>query len=167
MEESEENKMQNSSLIAATESTESNGSIASRQEIIAEYAKNVQDQKNKMMDNMSKQEMVDLIFKQDNLLKRQSSQMLDVVNLANNIETSARKQESSKCDISKKLNEKCQIMNDIQQQRMSLYESSVRIQIVLFVLLILVLVWLFYNYFCKDESATKTGTKSESKVDSK
>jgi hypothetical protein len=115
--------------------------------IIASYVQKVKGEKQKMSDSMSKNAMVDLIFKQNALLAQQSSQMLDIVNMANNIENDAREDADKKCAI--KLKNKCPLSNTgsvIDQQKLVIYENAARAHSVLLILLIIVLCWLIYHY---------------------
>ena len=105
-----------------------------QEQVIKDYVKSINEQKKKMVDEMSKEDMVNLIFKQNNLLAQQSSQMLEVVNLANHIETSSREDEARKC--STKSNSGYSKGCVLQKQQLNIYENSIRIQIVLFILLI-------------------------------
>lgn len=131
--------------------------IVAQEEAIKEYVASIATEKQKMVDGMSKQDMANLIFKQNNLLAQQSSQMLEIVDLANHIESSARTDEANKCAIGKKKNEVCTQATIIQKQQMNVYENSIKIQIVLFILFILVLFWLIYHYVTMNDSgATKT-----------
>ena len=79
------------------------------------------------------------------MLSQQSSQMLEIVDLANHIETSARTDEASKCMMGKKKNEVCTQATRLQKQQMNIYEKSIRVQIVLFILFIFVLFWSLVN----------------------
>lgn len=125
---------------------EVNDKLVAQEEAIKQYVASIAAEKQKMVNGMTKQDMVNLIFKQNNLLAQQSSQMLEIVDLANHIEISARTDEASKCAIGKKKNEVCTQATILQKQQMNIYENSIRIQIVLFILFILVLFWLIYHY---------------------
>jgi hypothetical protein len=126
-----------------------------QEEAIKEYVKSIATEKQKMINGMSKQDMVNLIFKQNNLLSQQSSQMLEIVDLANHIETSARTDEASKCMMGKKKNEVCTQATRLQKQQMNIYEKSIRVQIVLFILFIFVLFWLIYHYTTMNKTDDK------------
>lgn len=102
--------------------------------------------KKNMMDKMNKQEMVDIIFKQNDMISQQSSQMLDIIDMANVIEKTARADELEKCNIVKMQNESCGKISSLQKQHMNTYENSIRIQIVLFLLFLVMMIWLLYNY---------------------
>jgi len=117
-----------------------------REEALRNYIETVNTNKKNMMDKMSKQDMVDLIFKQNNMLSQQSSQMLEVVDLANNIELITKVNEAKKCNANKKIENECVELSLLQQQQLDVYEHSTKIQIVLFILFILVLAWLIYHY---------------------
>lgn len=135
-------------------STAMNKAVA-QEEAIKEYVAVTDANKKKMINDMTKQQMVDLIFKQNNLLAQQSSQMLEIVDLANHIETSARADEANKCVLNRKKNEVCTQATLIQKQQMNIYENSIKIQIVLFILFLLVLLWLLYHYSSMNQVNTK------------
>lgn len=98
-------------------------------------------EKKKLIDTMSKEELVNTILEQNNLLIKQSNQMIDIVDMANNIEMHTRSDESKKCDI-KKINH--DILN-LQKQQIDIYEKSFKTQLVLFILFIVILIWLLYH----------------------
>jgi len=113
---------------------------------IKTYIENRKRDKQNLTNRLSKDEMADIIFKQNDLLSQQSSQMLDIINMANVIEQTARSDESSKCNIVKDQNEKYSQLAGMQKQYMSTYESSFRVQIILFILFLVVVAWLIYHY---------------------
>jgi hypothetical protein len=120
--------------------------FVAQEKAIKEYAASFAIKKGKMLDELSKQDMTNLIFKQNNLMAQQSSQMLEIIDLANHIEIAARTDEANKCSTGKKNTEVYAKAILLQKQQMNIYENSIRIQIVLFILFILVLFWLIYHY---------------------
>lgn len=106
------------------------------------YVKTIAEEKKRLMNAMSKEELVNLVFKQNNLLSQQSSQMLEIVEMANHIETNARSDESKKCEIEKTNHN----ILDLQKQQISIYEKSFRTQLMLFILFVVILIWLLYHY---------------------
>lgn len=115
-------------------------------DMVKEYVDKRNAEKQNMIDKLSKQEMANIIFKQNDLLAQQSSQMLEIVEMANSIEKNARTDESNKCARTKNEHTLCAQVNTARKQQLALYENSVRIQIVLFILLITILAWLLYHY---------------------
>lgn len=101
--------------------------------------KNIDDEKQKMINNMSKEEMVDLIFKQHILLRQQSTQLVELVDLANKIQANIKSEESKKQLINNKA-------SNVQKQQISVYENSMKIQLMLFILIVIIMIWLFYHY---------------------
>jgi hypothetical protein len=125
-------------------------SEASQQEVTPEVAiKDYIDKraaaKKNLENKMSKQAMVDLIFKQNELLAQQSSQMLEIIDMANTIEKTSRDDEANKCGIVVQKNNTCAVVNDM-------YEKSIKIQIVLFILFVVVLLWLLYHYASSEQT---------------
>lgn len=114
--------------------------------VISEYINKRDTEKKNMIDKLSKQEMVNIIFKQNDLLAQQSSQMIEIIDMANNIEQSARSDEAAKCDVVKQQNDTCSHIASIQNRQVKMYENSVRIQIVLFILFVVLLAWLAYHF---------------------
>jgi hypothetical protein len=98
---------------------------------------NIAEKKKQLVEKLSKEDMAELIFRQNNLLTKQSSQMLEIIDMANQLEVNIRSQ-----GIDTNANKIC----DIQKQKLAVYENSIKIQTVLFILFIIILVWLFYNY---------------------
>lgn len=129
--------------ISTSEINVTNESEESARATINEYTNKRDTEKKNMMNKLSKQQMVNIIFKQNDLLAQQSSQMLEIIDMANNIEQSTRSDEATKCDV--KI-EKCSQYASIQNRQIKMYENSVRIQIVLFILFIILIVWLVYYY---------------------
>lgn len=118
----------------------------SNDDVIKKYVTENQKNKQKLADTLTKSQLSDLILKQSTLLRQQSRQIHDIVNIANNVEKEARFAESQNCVISQKQNELCNQATNIQKHQVSVYEKSIKIQIVLFALFILVLMWLLYHY---------------------
>jgi Fe2+ transport system protein B len=116
------------------------------EEAISNYIQTVNAEKQKMIDAMSKQEMVNLIFKQNNLMAQQSSQMIDIINMANTIEDNVRKDVEKKC--SAQIINKCSQTENQQndQNKTGVYENAMRTHIVLLILLVVVLCWLMYHH---------------------
>jgi uncharacterized membrane protein (DUF106 family) len=125
------------------------------------YAKLVADQKKKMMD-VDKDKLVNIIFRQNSLISQQSSQMIDLVNLVNELDGSASQMSEDSqvsvrpalqqnINILKKRNELCQEANQMREDNARIYSGSVKIQFVLFTLFILVLLWLLYHYMSFSE----------------
>src|ERR1700679_4163467 len=81
---------------------------------IKTYVENRKRDKQNLSNRLSKDEMADIIFKQNDMLSQQSSQMLDIINMANVIEQVARSDESSKCDTVKNQNDKYLQLSGIQ-----------------------------------------------------
>ncbi|VBB17877.1 hypothetical protein YASMINEVIRUS_340 [Yasminevirus sp. GU-2018] len=124
------------------------------QDVVKDYVNKRNTAKQNMMNKLSKQEMVNIIFKQNDLLSQQSSQMLEIVEMANSIEKNARTDEADKCSNIKRASATCAQVNTVRKQQINMYENSVRIQIVLFVLLLTVLAWLLYHYSCSGSTST-------------
>lgn len=74
------------------------------------------------------------MFKQNYLLAKQSGQTIEIVDMANNIDMSVRSVEAAKCDIVKQQNETCSQYASIQNRKVTIYENSIRIQIILLIL---------------------------------
>jgi len=136
-------KTNNNASTSANASANTSASANNGSEMeIQNYVKSIAVEKKRLMDAMSKEELVNLVFKQNNLMSQQSSQMLEIVDMANSIETNARSDESKKCDI-EKINHN---ILDLQKQQIGIYEKSFRTQLMLFILFIVILVWLLYHY---------------------
>jgi hypothetical protein len=115
------------------------------QQINSYIAKQNAEKKN-LIDKLSKQEMANIIFKQNDVITQQSSQMLEIIDMANIIEQSARFDEVSKCDAIKKNYNNCSKISTLQKHHMKTYVNSVRIQIILFILFLVMITWLLYHY---------------------
>ena len=94
------------------------------------------------MQRLTKKQIIDMILKQNCLLDQQSDHIFDLTNLTNSVETQT---ELKKCQIMQQQNEICKKTNNIRQQQIQIYENSIKIQIVLFALFVLVLLWLMYH----------------------
>ena len=127
----------------------------STQSAIKEYVNEKNIAKQNMADKLSKQDMVNIIFKQNDMISQQSSQMLEIVEMANTIEKNARINEASKCSniirvtdvCTRNINDMCKKGIIDQHQQINFYENSIKIQIVLFILLLIVLIWLLCHYY--------------------
>lgn len=88
--------------------------------------------KNMLKDKLSKEQLVEIIFKQNDLIARQSSQMIDLINLSNNVGNFAKQEcEQKKCTVENK--------------KIKVYNHSMKIQLTLFFLFIIVFIWLIYS----------------------
>ena len=124
--------------------------------IIDEREEKIHRAKKKMMNDMTKQQLVNVIYKQNNIIASQSSQLLELVALANSVEKNARSEESKKCDAVIHENAACMQTNEIQNKRLMIYDISTRVQILLFIILLTILVWLFYTILnTKNDSTQK------------
>lgn len=140
--------------MSATNMDEETQQQSEMEQSINQYVQKRKAAKKNMLDKMNKQEMVDIIFKQNDMIAQQSSQMLDIIDMANVIENTTRADELEKCNIVKMQNESCSKLSSLQKQHMNTYETSIRIQIVLFLLFLVMIIWLLYNYIF-------TGTTTE------
>lgn len=120
-------------------------------------------QKAQMM-SVDKQRLADTILKQNSVIMQQSNQMVDLVKLVNELDNS--QDNTQKIDpvtdpvngselqrninILKNRNDVCKEASELRQRNVRLFESSVRIQFVLFSLFILVLFWLVYHYMAEE-----------------
>jgi predicted HAD superfamily Cof-like phosphohydrolase len=98
-------------------------------------SESIANEKKKLIDTMSKEELVDFIFKQ-------SDQISEFADMANTIESNARSDESKKCNVNKINNN---ILN-LQKQQIDIYDRSFRTQFMLFTLYIVMIIWLLYHY---------------------
>lgn len=123
--------------------SETSNQIESEQKNLSfeERVKLVQQEKEKMMNNMTKKDLVDIIFRQNNVVAQQSSQLLDIIDLANTVETTARTEERN--------NIKCPKYNESAIQEV--YDSTVKINLLLTVIFIVILIWFFYYNNNKQE----------------
>lgn len=129
-----------------TSESELNSNISeSAQKVNAYIEKRNADKKN-LMDKLNKQEMVNIIFRQNDIIAQQSSQMLEIIDMANVIEQAARSDEISKCDVVKAQKTNCSKIAILQNHHMKNYVRSVKIQIMLFILFIIMILWLLYYY---------------------
>lgn len=130
---------------------------------MAKYAEIVANQKQQMVSSLDKQQMVDIIFKQNSVITQQSSQMIDLVNLVNDMEQESPAEEKGESgqepstsqqniDILKNRNDMCRDSDELRRHGSMLFESSVKIQFILFTLFILVLFWLIYHFSSFDGS---------------
>lgn len=99
----------------------------------------VNDTKQKMIDQLNKQEMADIIVKQNNIIGHQSIQMLDLINTidaTNNISSSNRSSDNIKCDK----------QNELYKQQLNIYNDYI-LNLLLFILVVGVFIgWLWYLY---------------------
>lgn len=99
----------------------------------------VNDTKQKMIDQLNKQEMADIIVKQNNIIGHQSIQMLDLINTidaTNNISSSNRSGDNIKCDK----------QNELYKQQLNIYNDYI-LNLLLFILVVGVFIgWLWYLY---------------------
>jgi hypothetical protein len=121
----------------------------------------IAQQKSQIM-QVDKQKLADIILKQNNVIIQQSSQMMDLVKLVNEIDNSQNVQDENlniptnnsdlqrNINILKNRNDVCKEASELRQHGVKLFESSIRIQFVLFSLFILVLFWLIYHYMSPD-----------------
>lgn len=128
------------------ESIMSTSSKSTVEHEINSYVAKRNAEKQNLINKLDKQEMATIIFKQNDLLSQQSSQMLEIIDMANIIEQSARLDESAKCDIVKMRYAKCSKLATQQRHQMIAYVNSIRIQIILFILFLVMIMWLLYNY---------------------
>lgn len=130
--------------------------------------------KNEILKNMAKEKMVDIIFEQNSVIAQQSkhiseqskkignvvnnvSDNIDKINKINKIDRisiSSRDKLQRNIDILKNRNNLCKEASALRQESTKIFESTVRIQFVLFTLFIVVLLWLLYNYMSYESSAT-------------
>lgn len=116
---------------------------------VNDYVQKINSEKQKLIDTLTKEEMVNLIFKQNNLMAQQSSQMLDIVDMANNIENSVRKDAALKCN--KKIQDTCGLKSTPEtntENQLNSYKHAMRTHIVLLILLVVVILWLIYHHMC-------------------
>lgn len=99
----------------------------------------VNDTKQKMIDQLNKQEMADIIVKQNNIIGHQSIQMLDLINTidaTNNISSSNRSSDNIKCDK----------QNELYKQQLNIYNDYI-LNLLLFILVVGVFIgWLWHLY---------------------
>ena len=123
-------------------------------ERMKQYAELVATQKQQMAERLDKNQLIDIIFKQNTVITQQSNQMIDLVNIVNDMESQVEAAEvesensvdQNTVQILKNRNELCRESDELRRRGSHLYESSVKIQFVLFVLFILVLFWLIYHF---------------------
>lgn len=127
-------------------------------DVINDYVNKRNVAKQNMINKFSKHDMVNIIFKQNDLLAQQSSQMLEIVEMANTIEKNVRTDEVNKCSNIKRANNVCTKISNVRKQQLNLYENSVRVQIVLFVLLLIVLVWFLFHYTYSSDNTVTSST---------
>jgi len=120
----------------------------------------IAQQKSQIM-QADKQRLADIILKQNSIIMKQSSQMMDLVKLVNEVDNSNLQDENENIptnsldlqrniNILKNRNNVCKEASELRQHGIKLFESSIRIQFVLFSLFILVLFWLVYHYMSPD-----------------
>lgn len=89
------------------------------------------DDKKMLSEKLTKEQLVEIIFKQNDLISQQSSQMIDLINLLNSVENYAKKEcEQKKCSA--------------ENRQIKIYNNSFKIQAILFFLFIITFVWLIY-----------------------
>jgi hypothetical protein len=100
--------------------------------------------KTKMENSMTKKQMVDTIYRQNDVIATQSSQLLELISLANTVEKDSRSDEIKKCNSLKQENDVCTQVKEIQNHQLMIYDTSTRVQIILFILLLVLFSWILY-----------------------
>lgn len=152
------NKNDNENIISSNETVRYKEALKDRQK---ENGNIVESQKKQMM-SVEKENLIDIIFKQNTIITQQSNQMIDLINLINDMNNSdnsssihntnvldntASPQElQHNINVLRKRHQMCKEANDIRKKSSVLLNSSVKIQFVLFILFIIVLFWLFYHF---------------------
>jgi predicted PP-loop superfamily ATPase len=101
----------------------------------------------------SKQQLIDMIIRQNQILNNQSEQLLELVEVNNMINEESLKNESVKNESLLAINNKCGKANDMRKKQVMIYERSIKIQMVLFFLFLLVICWFIYSYSNEDKNS--------------
>jgi hypothetical protein len=115
----------------------------SDKEKVRQYIQTLIVEKEKIS-SMSKEDLVNLIMKQNNMISQQSQSMMEIVELSNMIQNVNKG--NNLYTETQKQNEMCTHISGLQKQQMTIYEQSQKIQLLLFLLFILVIGWLLYHY---------------------
>jgi hypothetical protein len=115
-------------------------------EKIKQYIQSLVTEKEKIS-LMTKDEMVSLIIRQNNLITQQTQSMMEIVDLSNMIQDANKGNDV--CTETQKQNQMCTQISGLQKQQMIIYEQSQKIQLLLFLLFILVVGWLIYHHIHK------------------
>ena len=124
-------------------------------------ADQIEKQKQYMMDNVEKKNIVDILVKQNSIISQQSTQMIDMVNLINEFKHGDQVSDTTKndsidtvstLDTLAKRNDMCRVAEKMRKMNTSAFEQSVRIQFILFALFIIVMIWLVHHYISLTES---------------
>jgi hypothetical protein len=125
--------------------TEKTDTVAITKDTFAQYDTMMKQEKEKqkkyIIDKLNKDEMAELILKQNNLLKMQSSQLIDVINIANNIEVQARKNEQEKCTKTTEKESQCY------EKKYFAYNELLKMQYIIFILLLMILCFITYKCY--------------------
>jgi hypothetical protein len=128
--------------------------------------------KDKIIDKlkkMSKEDIAKLILNQHDVINKQSSKILEMINIVKSIDQVNREAIAQKNNYNNNLMNACKSTVTHQNQQMDNYEFSVKIQIILFILFILILFWLIYQtcWSNRNDSKSTIDSKSISIGDSK
>lgn len=121
-----------------------------REKIVKDRIEQLKNIKEHALNKYTKEELVDMLIGQRNIIAQQSSQLVDLVDLANNIEKYSRNDEKQKkCKVTRQEYEMCKNEQEKNEDQLNVYKNAIKLQFVLFILFLLVLIWLIYHYFSK------------------
>jgi hypothetical protein len=109
---------------------------------MAEILNIVEDINEDNMKNYTKEDIIKILKAQQRILKDQSNQFLDVIDVNNQIKTSLSENNPSMLIDQ---NNKCYEANESRMKIISFYEKSIKVQMILFFLFFLVVIWLMYD----------------------
>lgn len=100
----------------------------------------INDTKQKMIDQLNKQEMVDIIVKQNNIIGHQSIQMLDLINAVDSAVT------SSSAKLNQEESNACNSRDELYKHQMNVYHDYISNLMVFFLIVVIFAGWLWYLY---------------------
>lgn len=97
----------------------------------------VNETKQKMVDQLNKQEMADIIVKQNNIIGHQSIQMLDLINA---VDSAVMKSSSDAASNT------CNTKNELYKHQMNVYNDYIANLLIFFLIIGIFVGWLWYLY---------------------
>lgn len=98
----------------------------------------IQQKKDELMNTLNKEQLVEIIFQNNNLHLQQTVQLLDMIDLNKKI-NQLRESDKKKCDST------LEHTTHQHEERIDIYETSIRIQFMLIFLFVIVLMYLYYK----------------------
>ncbi len=132
--------------------TSNSSNYAGKPDPLQEYNYKIQVEKNKLMEAMSKEQLTDLVFQQNQMFVQQNKKLNEMIIAAqseqNKPNDTVNKNGDNAANNTSEIinNNLCLLKNRIMTEQIILYERYFQIQMILFVLLLLVLVWFLWTY---------------------